>query len=140
MNILLIYCLLKTSHLGTYIYPKQQRDTQVLSIGKHGQDHTAVIDYYHKEIEDLKNGFDCYFGYMNKVKRIALGLLYHSADRPERQSIMNTLGEGDYGKITNYAADISVTKLPACQDCYKHLITNLRNNSYPEHSCKKCLC
>jgi hypothetical protein len=55
--------------------------------------------------------------------------VYHSADRPERQSILNTLGEGTYGKVTNYAMEINPTKFPAYKDCYKRLISNLKENT-----------
>ena len=113
--------------------------TIVLAIGKSGQDHTAVIEHFHEEFKELSNGFDCYLSDANEIRRVAFGLLYHSADRPERQSIMCTLGEGHFGKITGWAAPISA-KLPACEDCFKNIATNLKDGVFRERTCKKCFC
>jgi hypothetical protein len=62
--------------------------TQVLSIGKSGQDHhSAVVDHFHNEIKELEKGFQCYYASDNNIRQVAFSLLYHSADRPERQSL-----------------------------------------------------
>ena len=103
--------------------------TQVLAIGKSGQDHTAVVDNFYNEIKELEKGFQCYYTIDNNVRHVAFSLLYHSADRPERHSILNTLGERTYGKVTNYATEINTTKLLACMDCYKRHISNLKENT-----------
>ena len=61
--------------------------TQVLAIGKSGQDHTAVVDHFYNEIKELEKGFQCYYTIDNNVRHVAFSLLYHSADHPERHSI-----------------------------------------------------
>lgn len=114
--------------------------TQVLAIGKSGQDHTAVVDHFYNEIKELEKGFQCYYTSDNNIRHVAFSLLYHSADRPERQSILNTLGEGTYGKVTNYAMEINPTKFPACKDCYKRLISNLKENTNERRECNNCFC
>lgn len=114
--------------------------TQVLAIGKSGQDHTAVVEHFHNEIKELEKGFQCYYTSDNNIRHVAFSLLYHSADRPERQSILNTLGEGIYGKVTNYAMEIDPKKFPACKDCYKRLISNLKENTNERRECNNCFC
>jgi hypothetical protein len=32
------------------------------------------------------------------------------------------------------------TKLPACKDCYKRLISNLKENTNEKQECNNCLC
>ena len=92
------------------------------------------------EIKELEKGFQCYYTSDNNIRHVAFSLLYHSADRPERQSILNTLGEGTYGKVTNYAMEINPTKFPACKDCYKRLISNLKENTNKRRECNNCFC
>ena len=125
--------------------------TIVLAIGKSCQDHTAVIEHFYREFEEISNGFDCYLSDTNEIRRVAFGLLYHSADRPERQSVMHTMGEGHFGKVTGWAAPISA-KLPACENCYKHIVSNLMNveslkdsdnlkdGDLSRRTCTKCFC
>ena len=114
--------------------------TQVLAIGKSGQDHSAVVQHYHDEIKELEKGFKCYYASDNNIRQVAFSLLYHSADRPERHSILNTLSEGIYGKVSNYAVELDNKKLPACKDCYKRLISNLKENTNERRECNKCFC
>ena len=114
--------------------------TQVLAIGKKGQDHTDVIDHYMKEAEELKKGFDCYFACSNRIERMACGLMYWSSDRPERQSIMQTLGEGTYGIVTGYSVEVCDEKLPACKECFLRIIRNVNNSKCEPHHCKRCFC
>ena len=54
--------------------------THVLAMGKSGEDHTPVIDYYMREARELQRGFRCYFGNSNDIRYVAFGLLLHSAD------------------------------------------------------------
>jgi hypothetical protein len=61
--------------------------------------------------KSLRRVFNAISASDNNIQHVAFLLLYHSADRPERQSILNTLGDGTYGKVTNYAMEINPTKL-----------------------------
>ena len=114
--------------------------TQVLAIGKSGQDHSAVVEHFHNEINELEKGFQCYYASDNNIRQVAFSLLYHSADRPERHGILNTLDEGVYGKVTNYSMEIDNKKFPACKDCYKRLISNLKENTNERRECNNCFC
>ena len=74
--------------------------TVVLAMGRSTEDHTGVIEYYYKRVSELMEGFECYLGDQNEIVRVAFGLLFHSADRPERHSVGNTRTEGDWGRMT----------------------------------------
>lgn len=112
----------------------------VLAIGRSGQDHTAVIDYFHQEIAEMRMGFSSYDGHTNEIVKVAFNLLYHSADRPERKEITHTRKEGNYGKVSNYSTQVSTTKLPACPDCFQKLVQNVLRGRSDAPKCKKCFC
>jgi hypothetical protein len=115
--------------------------TVVLAIGKSSRDHTKVIEHFYQEISELKKGFKCYSSRHNKLINVAFGLLYHSADRPERHSLANTLDEGTYGLVSNYASVVCPQRLPACQKCYRYLVEKtMHNNNGDRPSCESCLC
>jgi hypothetical protein len=120
------------------------RYTHVLAIGKSDSDHTAVINHYMGKAEELMSGFDCYFGDTNRIERVALGMLCWSADRPELQFITNTRKEGNYGRVTGWATDVSEEFLPACKNCYKSMIEELLNlddkddNIETDYGCNNC--
>ena len=115
--------------------------TQVLAMGRSGQDHSDVISHFYDQLEELERGFPCYFGNDNTIRDVAFSLLYHSADRPERHNIQNVLDEGHFGKVTNYAVSISTEMLPACIDCYKDLVGRLNDGKdIPKRRCNKCFC
>lgn len=113
----------------------------VLAIGKSSNDHSKVIEHFYKEILELRKGFKCYYAKHKQLIDVAFDLLYHSADRPERQSLGCTLGEGEYGMITNHAAIICPERLPACPNCLRSLLEKIidhREGDIP--SCENCLC
>jgi hypothetical protein len=56
-----------------------------LAMGKSTEDHTPVIEYYHREVKKLMKGFLTYFGVANEIRRMSVGFLFHLSDRPERQ-------------------------------------------------------
>ena len=119
----------------------KRKFTVVLAIGKSSSDHTKVIEQFYKEISELKKGFKCYSSRHNRLVNVAFSLLYHSADRPERHSLTNTLDEGTYGLVSNYSAVICQEKLPACQKCYRYLLERIINNKKGDRpSCDNCLC
>ena len=115
--------------------------TFVLAMGKSSNDHTKVIEYFHKEARDLMSGFECYDRHKDETRTTAFGLLFHSADRPERQALSKTRQEGDYGRTTNWAVDVSDEYFPACEECYC-VITKaaLRNGKLSTEQCNRCLC
>ena len=51
-----------------------------------------------KEVEEIMQGFDAFFGDDNIVKTFSLGIIAHLVDRPERSSILQTAHMGSYGK------------------------------------------
>lgn len=113
--------------------------TIVLAIGKSGQDHTAVIEHFYQEIEELKRGFQCYMGSKNRIIKVAFNILYHSADRPEKHALRRTLQEGTYGRVSNYATDVSIDRLPSCKDCYRHLVKcAIEGHVVPTKQCYQC--
>ena len=121
---------MESSHLYTYI----------LAMGKSGEDHTPVTEHFMKEANELMEGFDFYSGKSNKIERMALGMLTWNADRPERQALTHTRKEGTYGKVSGWAVKVSEEFLPACVDCYKHLIeSSLGNASGEARVCIRCL-
>ena len=103
-------------------------NTYVLAIGKSGDDHTEIINMYVKECAELMTGFDCYFGDMNKIGRMAVGMITYHADRPERQMSMCTRKEGTFGKVSGWAVDVSgefEKKFPACDRCFRKRVLEM---------------
>ena len=124
---------MKSSHLYTH----------VLAMGRHDADHTPVIEHYMKEAGRLVKGYNYYCGHSNKLERISFPFLAWNADRPECQSLTNTRKEGNYGKISQWAANVSEDRLPACRQCYIFMMTKLagrgvRRNGNIERQCTKC--
>ena len=116
--------------------------TFVLAMGRSNNDHTKVIEHYRKEARELMDGFEVYFACRNEIKVTALGLLFHSGDRPERQVVLGNRKEGRDGKCTGYAVCINTKTFPACRDCYKDIMKRILDESLPMHQrkCPKCLC
>ncbi len=114
--------------------------THVLAMGKSTEDHTPVIEYYHREVKKLMKGFLTYFGVANEIRRMSVGFLFHSSDRPERQFVTNTRKEGHFGKCANYAYCVDFDKLPACKECYKEITSKIlaRNHISESRPCNKC--
>ena len=115
--------------------------TFVLAMGRSSEDHTEVIDHFHNEVRGLMKGFNCYYGDRNECRTTALSLLMHVADRPERQAVGETRQEGDFGKVTNWAAVIPEEKFPACQNCYSDIAKEaLMVGKQSTRKCNRCLC
>ena len=114
--------------------------THVLAMGKSSEDHTSVIEYYYREVKKLMKGFHTYFGATNEIRRMSVGCLFHSSDRPERQFITNTRKEGHFGKCSNYSYCVDFDKLPACKECYKKIIFEVlsRHHSSEHRQCNIC--
>ena len=112
--------------------------TYVLAMGQGGTDHTKVVEHYMKECQDLMKGFPCYFGDTNTLGRMAIGHLYSSADRPERQEIGHTMKEGTYGKVSGWSAPIDEEFLPACTECHKQRLKEIQGQTAPSSRPKTC--
>ena len=116
--------------------------THVLAMGKGTEDHTDVINYYLEEVQQLREGFDCYFGATNRIGRMAIAIIVWSADRPERQALQNTRKEGIYGKVSGWAVNVSEDKLPSCLACYKRLMEQMTGATEQTendiHQCRRC--
>ena len=59
-----------------------------LAVGPSKLDHSSVMVYYMKEVEDIMQGVDVFFSKDNTVKTLSLGIIAYLADRPERSSIL----------------------------------------------------
>ena len=115
--------------------------TYVLAMGKSSNDHTKVIEFFHNEVRELMNGFDCYDCRKDEIRKTAFGLLFHSADRPERQSVAETRQEGDFGKVSNWAVNVSDKYFPACEECYCVITKEaLMIGKRSTRQCNRCLC
>ena len=116
------------------------KHTHVLAMGKSTEDHTPVIEYYNREVKELMKGFLTYIGVTNEIRRMLVGFLFHSSDRPERQFVTNTRKEGHFGKCANYAYCVDFNKLPACKECYKEITSKIlaRNHISESRPCNKC--
>ena len=116
------------------------RYTIVLAMGKSSDDHTGIIEHYHSEVKELMTGFDCYFGNRNEFGKMAVGLLFNSADRPERQFISQTCKEGTFGKASNKAIALDLALFPDCEQCYHkraHEVTS-GNVTFQMPRCHRC--
>ena len=114
----------------------------VLAMGKSSLDHSEVINHYLSEIEGLKEGFMYYSADVNDYRKCAMGLLSYIADRPERSSVRGTRQEGHFGRVTDWATDISSKYFPACKDCYIVIVKVVLGKEKLSKStpCKKCCC
>ena len=120
------------------------KNTFVLAIGRSGADvdHRKVIKHYLEEYQRLVKGFDVYFGETNEIGRMAVNMLFWSADRPERQMIGSTMKEGIYGKVSGWAVNISEDKFPSCLRCYRarfRQMIGLGDADGDSCKCDKCL-
>jgi len=114
-------------------------------MGRHDADHTPVIEHYMKEAARLIKGSNYYCSHSNKLERISFPILCWNADRPECQSLTNTRKEGTYGKVSQWAVNVSEDRLPACRQCYLSMVTKLTGgsggvgrNGNIERQCTKC--
>ena len=113
--------------------------THVLAIGKNTEDHSEVIEHFHKEARELMNGFKCYYGDHNEIRDTALVCIFHSADRPESNELANTRKEGHYGLFRNWSVRVG-SKFPACDKCYAIIAKNAAEETFEECTCSRCLC
>ena len=77
--------------------------TYCIAVGQGKLDHTAVINWYAQEMEELMKGRDYYCGVRRKFIFAKLGLVASLADRPEKAFILKTALLGTYGKIASWA-------------------------------------
>jgi hypothetical protein len=115
--------------------------TIVLAMGRSTEDHTKVIEYYYKRASELMEGFECYLGDQNEIVRVAFGLLFHSADRPERHSVGNTRTEGDWGRMTGMSGMDDKSMWPACRKCYEGHAKEIANGNLTnivQSPCSNC--
>ena len=118
-------------------------NTRVLAIGKSGDDHTPVIDYYIREAWKIRSGFPCYLGAENKICHVMLWMITWNADRPERQVLSGTIKEGAYGMFTGWAMSLNgcVEKFVACKKCYKRTLLRIigrTENLQNDGTCNQC--
>ncbi len=104
-----------------YIERWSGNHTYLLAMGKSSLDHSPIIDHFNEEVKEIMQGFTCYFGDDNKMRDVAFGKLFHSADRPERQMCLNTRKEGAFGKVSNHSCPIP-NMFCSCWKCVNRLI------------------
>ena len=97
--------------------------TQTLAIGKSGEDHSKVFEWYMEELKEIKKGQMYYNGTTNKFERLAFDLLIELADRPERQDLSDTRKE--------------------VRNCTNNLLesdeSNLNTNTSIQHFCREIM-
>ena len=82
-----------TSHLHTYC----------VAVGAGFLDHTSVIDWYAREVEELMKGKDYYYAHQRKFIHVKFGVVAALADRPEKAFTLKTALLGLYGRIASWA-------------------------------------
>ena len=127
------------------------RFTYVIAMGKSSEDHTGVVEHFHREVQELLKGFEVYDATTNSIRSVALGLLFIAADRPERAAILKYSQESHHGLFTGYAVKVSMDFFPACSQCYGAIAKeSLRTNHALgprdgvfrkfNSGCTRCLC
>ena len=127
-----------------YIERWSGNHTYVLAMGKSSLDHSPIIDHFNEEVKEIMRGFTCYFGDESKMRDVAFGKLFHSADRPERQMCLNTRKEGAFGKVSNHSCPIP-DMFCSCWKCVAKLICAVLkagwwnwNGPIDEWECSSC--
>ncbi len=107
--------------------------TYCLAVGLPKLDHSSVIEYYMKGMEEIMQGFDVFFGEDNIVKILSLEIIAYLADRSERSSILQTAYLGIYEKRSlwtgyiddkNYLIAIHVSR-EKLDHCFKTNLVDL---------------
>ena len=115
----------------------------VIAMGKSTNDHSRVIEHFHREANEMRKGFPCYFGDVNEVRMTAVGVSHMSCDRPERKSVDDTRQEGHWGLVSNYAVFINPRYFPACASCQKEIVMEAVVDAKPpfrkSKRCQNCL-
>ena len=115
--------------------------TYCLAVGAGKLDHTPVIDWYAKEIEQLMRGKDYYCGLTHKYIHLKAGVVAVLADRPEKCFMLKTSLLGTYGQVASWAAEINPDVFPDCKRCFARrqqaLLTDrhCRSNLAPCNNC-----
>ena len=99
---------------------------QVLVCYSNGEEHQRPFKsnraLFHREANEMRKGFPCYFGDVNEVRMTAVGVSHMSCDRPERKSVDDTRQEGHWGLVSNCAVFINPRYFPACASCQKEIV------------------
>ena len=112
----------------------------VIAMGKSKNDHSRVIEHFHREANDMKKGFPCYYGgNVNEVRMTAVGVSHMSCDRPERKAVDDTRQEGYWGLVSNHAVYINPKYYPACASCHKDIVKEAVIDAKPSHTSKRCI-
>ena len=125
-----------TSHITSPLY------TYPISLGRKGNSHDKVNQFFNKEIEKLSIPTLRYSSIHQKLYPVIIRPLCVSADRPERSSINSILShQGSSTKRWMYSELIPRNKLPSCSKCF-HIRTQniLKNKDERKKSsiCQKC--
>lgn len=114
--------------------------TYVLAIGRTGQDHNKVIDYYLNELKQIRCGKLRYHGGdLKEMIYSAFDLIAYIADRPERDSIMQTLHLGTFGKRSLHSGKVDAKVFPSCDNCFKKLLLQAQDPSETSvFNCQQC--
>ena len=115
--------------------------TYCLAVGLSKYDHTDVIEFYMKEVQEIMEGMPVYFAEDNSVRTISLGILAYLADRPKRSAILKTTDKGIFAKRSLWSGIVDHKKLPYCDACFSREIADLKIDRYSESgipSCGRC--
>ena len=95
--------------------------TYCVAVGAGALDHTSVIDWFSKEIEELMEGKEYYCGVHHQFVYAKIGVVAALSDRPEKAFTLKTALLGIYGQIASWAAEIVLNVLADCKKCFlKH--------------------
>ena len=115
--------------------------TYCVAVGAGALDHTIVIDWFAREVEELMKGREYYCAESNKVIYVCFGIVAILTDRPEKAFNLKTSLLGDYGRIASWAARIVPDILADCVSCFDQRLKALfsdRHSAINMTPCHKC--
>lgn len=117
-----------TSHLHTYC----------VAVGAGFLDHTSVIDWYAREVEELMKGKDYYYAHQRKFIHVKFGVVAALADRPEKAFTLKTALLGHYGRIASWATGIEPDALADCKKCFGRRLEAVLNDRHSRSNIPNC--
>jgi hypothetical protein len=115
--------------------------TYCVAVGAGALDHTAVIDFYAKEVDELMAGSYFYCSFTKIYIYMRIGVVAALADRPEKSYTLKTALLGTYGKIASWATAIIPDILADCKKCFLKCLELTLQDSFSKLNmpqCKKC--
>ena len=102
--------------------------TYCVAVGSGHLDHSAVIDWYCPQIEELMRGRKYYCGTRKKIIFARFGHVAGMGDSPEQSFTNKTMHLGTYGKIARHAGEVRADVLSDCPKCYQNRLHEMFSN------------